>query len=62
MGGVVDELYSTDLEIAGEPGVKKLYEPASADQPAAPAAEEQAEQPSGKRKVRAVGPNVYPVR
>ena len=33
MGGVVDELYSTDLEIAGEPGVEELYEPASADQP-----------------------------
>jgi hypothetical protein len=36
--------------------------PASADQGAAPAAEEKAEQPLGKRKVRAVGPNVYPVR
>jgi hypothetical protein len=36
--------------------------PASAEQGAAPAAEEKAEQPAGKRKVRAVGPTVYPVR
>ena len=36
---------------------------ASADTPAAtPAAEEIAADPSGKRKVRAVGPNIYPVR
>jgi hypothetical protein len=35
---------------------------ASAETPAAPAAEEKTEEPSGKRKVRAVGPNVYPVR
>src|SRR5262249_18281584 len=36
--------------------------PARADQGAEPAAEEKAEQPPGKRKVRAVGPTVYPVR
>jgi len=36
--------------------------PAGAEQGAAPAAEEKAEQPAGKRKVRAVGPTVYPVR
>jgi hypothetical protein len=36
--------------------------PAAAEQGAAPPAEEKAEQPPGKRKVRAVGPTVYPVR
>jgi Protein of unknown function (DUF2865) len=36
--------------------------PAGAEQGAAPPAEEKAEQPPGKRKVRAVGPTVYPVR
>ena len=37
--------------------------PASADATSAPAAEEKSEEPpAGKRKVRAVGPNVYPVR
>ena len=36
--------------------------PASAEQGAAPPAEEKVEQPPGKRKVRAVGPTVYPVR
>src|SRR5262250_237145 len=37
--------------------------PASADATSAPSAEEKSEEPpTGKRKVRAVGPNVYPVR
>jgi hypothetical protein len=36
--------------------------PASAEQPAAPAAEEKVEPTPGKRKVRSVGPNFYPVR
>ena len=30
--------------------------------PAAPAAEDKPEDAPGKRKVRAVGPNIYPVR
>jgi hypothetical protein len=36
--------------------------PASAEQGAAPAAENKVEQAPGKRKVRAVGPTIYPVR
>ena len=41
--------------------------PASTEQPAAPAAEDRVEQAAGdqapgKRKVRSVGPTIYPVR
>jgi Protein of unknown function (DUF2865). len=36
--------------------------PAAAEKPAAPAAEEKADEEPGKRKVRAVGPTFYPVR